>query len=258
MAGSYIYNSTKDKRERIGRLLNMHANRREDIKEVYSGDIAAAVGLKNATTGDTLCDEMHPVILEAIEFPEPVISIAIEPKTKADQEKLGLSLQKLATEDPSFRVRTDVDTGRPLSRGMGNSTSRSSSIVCSGSSMSVPTWVDRRWPTKRPYWGWWSMKESSFARPAGMGSTGRLSARGTPTQRRGFEFVDALKGGKIPREFIRAVQGGVQGAMETGIVAGFPVVDVKVTLLDGSYHEVDSSGDRLQDCIVHGLQRCYR
>ena len=242
MAGSYIYNSTKDKRERIGRLLNMHANRREDIKEVYSGDIAAAVGLKNATTGDTLCDEMHPVILEAIEFPEPVISIAIEPKTKADQEKLGLSLQKLATEDPSFRVRTDVDTGQTIISGMGELhleviVDRLLREFNVGANVGRPQVA-----YKETILGLVEHEGKFIRQTGGHGQYGHVFLRVEPLLRGGgFEFVDAIKGGKIPREFIRAVQGGVQGAMETGIVAGFPVVDVKVTLLDGSYHEVDSS-----------------
>ena len=241
-SGSSVYNSTKGKRERIGRLLKMHANKREEIKEVYAGDIAAAVGLRTATTGDTLCDEDHPIILESIEFPEPVISIAIEPKSKADQEKLGLSLQKLTTEDPSFRVRTDEETGQTIISGMGELhleiiVDRLLREFNVGANVGKPQVAYKETVRKAVE------REGKFIRQTGgRGQYGHVYLKVAPQPAgKGFEFVDAIKGGSIPREYIPAVEKGVKEATESGALAGYPIVDVKVTLLDGSYHEVDSS-----------------
>ncbi len=240
--GSYIYNSTKDRKERIGRLLKMHANKREELKEVCAGDIAAAVGLKNTTTGDTLCDEVAPIILESIEFPEPVISIAIEPKSKADQEKLGLTLQKLATEDPSFRVRTDEETGQTIISGMGELhleiiVDRLLREFNVGANVGRPQVAYKETIRKVVE------KEGRFVRQTGgRGQFGHVYLRVEPkSPGDGFKFVDAVKGGNIAREYIPAVEKGVREAMEAGCLAGYPMVDVGVTLLDGSYHEVDSS-----------------
>ena len=241
-SGSSVYNSTKGKRERIGRLLKMHANKREEIREVYAGDIAAAVGLRTATTGDTLCDEDHPIILEAIEFPDPVISIAIEPKSKADQEKLGLSLQKLATEDPSFRVRTDEETGQTIISGMGELhleiiVDRLLREFNVGANIGKPQVAYKETVRKTVE------KQGRFVRQTGgRGQYGDVWLRVEPQRAgAGFEFVDAIKGGAIPREYIPAVEKGVREALDGGVLAGYPIVDVKVTLFDGSYHEVDSS-----------------
>jgi elongation factor G len=242
LSGSSVYNPTKGRRERVGRLLKMHARKSEEIKEVYAGDIAAAVGLRNATTGDTLCDETHPIILEAIEFPEPVISIAIEPKSKADQERLGVSLQKLATEDPSFRVRTDEETGQTIISGMGELhleiiVDRLLREFNVGANVGKPQVAYKETIRKTVE------HEGKFIRQTGgRGQYGHVVLRVEPQPpAKGFEFVDAVKGGRIPREYIPAVGKGVREAMESGPLAGYPMVDVKVTLLDGSYHEVDSS-----------------
>jgi elongation factor G len=241
-SGAGIYNSTKSKRERIGRLLKMHANKREEIKEVYAGDIAAAVGLRTATTGDTLCDESHPIILESIDFPDPVISIAIEPKSKADQERLGLSLQKLATEDPSFRVRTDEETGQTIISGMGELhleiiVDRLLREFNVGANVGKPQ-VAYKETIRRGV-----EQQGRFIRQTGgRGQYGDVWIKLEPLEPgRGFEFVDAIKGGAIPREYIPAVEKGVREATENGALAGYPMVDLKVTLFDGSYHDVDSS-----------------
>jgi elongation factor G len=241
-SGSSIFNSTKAKRERIGRLLKMHANKREEIKEVYAGDIAAAVGLRTATTGDTLCDESHPIILESIEFPDPVISIAIEPRSKADQEKLGLSLQKLATEDPSFRVRTDEETGQTIISGMGELhleiiVDRLLREFNVGANVGRPQVAYKETIRKTVE------QQGKFIRQTGgRGQYGDVWLRVEPQKPgAGYEFVDAIKGGAIPREYIPAVEKGVREATENGPLAGYPMVDVKVTLFDGSYHDVDSS-----------------
>jgi elongation factor G len=241
-SGSSVYNSTRGKRERIGRLLKMHANKREEIKEVYAGDIAAAVGLKTATTGDTLCDEDHPIILESIDFPDPVISIAIEPKSKADQERLGLSLQKLATEDPSFRVRTDEETGQTIISGMGELhleiiVDRLLREFNVGANVGKPQVAYKETIRKSVE------QQGKFIRQTGgRGQYGDVWIKVEPQQPgSGFKFVDAVKGGSIPREYIPAVEKGVREATENGALAGYPMVDVKVTLFDGSYHDVDSS-----------------
>jgi elongation factor G len=241
-SGSYIYNSTKGKRERIGRILKMHANKREEIKEVYAGDIAAAVGLKYTTTGDTLCLEDQAVILESIEFPEPVISIAIEPKTKPDQEKLGTSLAKLASEDPSFRVKTDEETGQTIISGMGELhleiiVDRLMREFKVEANVGKPQVAYRETITKKV------KVEGKFVRQSGgRGQYGHVWLEVEPQEPgKGYEFVDAIKGGVVPREYIPAVDKGIREAMDNGVLAGYPVVDFKVTLIDGSYHEVDSS-----------------
>jgi len=241
-AGSYIYNSTKGKRERLGRILKMHANKREEIKEVFTGDIAAAVGLKYTTTGDTLCDEDKQVILESIDFPEPVISIAIEPKTKAEQEKLGFGLQKLASEDPSFRVKTDEETGQTIISGMGELhleiiVDRLMREFKVEANVGKPQVAYRETITKKV------KVEGKFVRQSGgRGQYGHVWLEVEPQEAgKGFEFVDAIKGGVVPREYIPAVGKGALEATDNGVLDGFPVVDVKVTLIDGSYHEVDSS-----------------
>jgi len=241
-AGSYVYNSTKGKRERIGRILKMHANKREEIKEVYAGDIAAAVGLKYTTTGDTLCLEDQAVILESIEFPEPVISIAIEPKTKADQEKLGISLSKLASEDPSFRVKTDEETGQTIISGMGELhleiiVDRLFREFKVDANVGKPQVAYRETISKKV------KAEGKFVRQSGgRGQFGHVWLEIEPQEPgKGYEFVDAIKGGVVPREYIPAVDKGIKEALDSGVLAGYPVVDIKVTLIDGSYHEVDSS-----------------
>ncbi len=241
-SGASVYNSTRGKRERIGRLLKMHANKREEIKEVCAGDIAAAVGLKTATTGDTLCDEEKPIVLESIDFPDPVISIAIEPKSKADQEKLGLSLQKLATEDPSFKVRTDEETGQTIISGMGELhleiiVDRLLREFNVSANVGKPQVAYKETVRKKVE------QQGRFVRQTGgRGQYGDVWITLEPQQPGGgFEFVDAIKGGAIPREYIPAVEKGIKEATENGALAGYPVVDVKVTLFDGSYHDVDSS-----------------
>ena len=241
-AGSYVENSTKGKKERIGRLLKMHANKREEIKEVRAGDIAAAVGLKYTLTGDTLCDSSNPIILEAIEFPEPVIAIAIEPKTKADQEKLSAALAKLSQEDPSFRVSYDEETAQTLISGMGELhleiiVDRLLREFKVGANVGRPQ-VAYRETIRTP-----AKAEGKFIRQTGgRGQYGHVFLEVEPLGKgKGFEFTSRIVGGVIPREFIPAVEKGVREAVETGVLAGYPMVDVKVTLYDGSYHEVDSS-----------------
>ncbi len=241
-AGSYIYNSTKGTKERIGRLLKMHANKREDIKEVAAGDICAAVGLKTTLTGDTLCDEKSPVILESMEFPEPVIDVAIEPKTKADQEKLGQSLGKLMQEDPSFRVATNEETGQTIISGMGELhleiiVDRLLREFKVGANVGKPQVAYRE--TIRNA----SKAEGKFVRQSGgRGQFGHVYIELEPQEPgKGFEFQSKIVGGSVPREYWTAVEKGIREATEGGILAGYPVVDVKATLYDGSYHEVDSS-----------------
>ncbi len=241
-AGSYIYNSTKGSRERVGRLLKMHANKREDIKDVYAGDIAAAVGLKGTTTGDTLCDENKPLILEAMEFPEPVISVAIEPKTKADQERLGLSLQKLAHEDPSFRVHTDEETGQTIISGMGElqleiMVDRLLREFKVDANVGKPQVAYRETIRAKV------QAEGKFIRQTGgRGQYGHVWLEVEPQEPgKGFEFVNKIVGGSVPREYIAPVEKGVREALEGGVLAGYPMVDVKATIFDGSYHDVDSS-----------------
>ncbi|HEY8514939.1 MAG TPA: elongation factor G [Candidatus Binatia bacterium] len=241
-SGSYVLNSTRGKKERIGRLLKMHANKREEITEVYAGDIAAAVGLRDTRTGDTLCDEKSPIILESIDFPDPVIDIAIEPKTKADQEKLATSLAKLATEDPSFRVRTDKETGQTIIAGMGELhleiiVDRLLREFKVDANVGKPQVAYRETIRKTVE------QEHKFVRQTGgRGQYGHVLIRVEPLPPgTGFEFKDEVKGGTVPREYIPAVEKGVREACESGVLAGYPVVDVRVVLYDGSYHEVDSS-----------------
>ncbi len=241
-AGSYAYNSTKGKMERIGRLLRMHANKREDVDAVYAGDIAAAIGLKYTATGDTLCDEKHPVLLESMEFPEPVISIAVEPKTKADRDKLSSALQKLAEEDPTFRVKYDEETNQTIISGMGE---LHLEIIVDRLKREFKVGVNVGKPQvayKESIKG--SIKqEGKFVRQTGgHGQYGHVWIEIEPLERgKGFEFVDKIVGGVVPKEYIPAVETGIRDAAESGILAGYPMVDFRVTLYDGSYHEVDSS-----------------
>jgi len=256
-AGSYVYNSVKESKERVGRILKMHANKREDIDVVFAGEIAAAVGLKNTTTGDTLCDQANPVVLEAMEFPEPVISVAIEPKTKADQEKLGTSLAKLAQEDPSFRVRTDEETGQTIISGMGELhldiiVDRLLREFKVDANVGKPQVAYRETIRK-------SVKdEGKFVRQSGgRGQFGHVKFEVEPNEPgAGFEFVNAIVGGAIPREYISAVEAGAKEAMEGGVLAGYPMVDVKVKLYDGSYHEVDSSEMAFKVAGSMGFKNC--
>ena len=242
-AGSYIYNSTKDVKERVGRLLKMHANKREELKEIQAGDIVAAVGLKSTLTGDTLCDEDNAVILEAIEFPEPVISVAIEPKTKVDQEKLSVALGKLAQEDPSFKIAYDNDTGQTIISGMGELhldiiVDRLLREFKVGANVGKPQVAYRETIRQK------TVAEGKFVRQSGgRGQFGHVNIEIEPLEPGGdnFEFVNKIVGGSIPREYINAVEKGCKEALESGVLAGYPVVDIKVTLFDGSYHEVDSS-----------------
>ena len=240
-AGATVYNSVKDDNERMGRIVQMHANDRKDIDRVYAGDIAAAVGLKNTTTGDTLCDEKHPIILESMEFPEPVIRVAIEPKTKAGQEKMGIALAKLAEEDPTFKCYTDEETGQTIIAGMGE--------------LHLEIIVDRllrefkveanvgkpQVAYKETIRGKADVDNKYARQSGGKGQYGHVKIRVEPNPEKGYEFVNAVVGGAIPKEYIPAVDQGIQGAMLSGVLAGYNVVDVKVTLYDGSYHEVDSS-----------------
>ena len=241
-AGSYVFNSTKGKKERIGRILQMHANNRKEIEVVYSGDIAAAVGLKDTTTGDTLCDENHPIILESMEFPDPVISVAVEPKTKADQEKMGIALQKLAEEDPTFRVRTDAETGQTIISGMGelhldiivDRMSREFKVDCKVGKPQVAYRETIRKTVK---------SEGKFVRQSGgKGQYGHCWIELIPQDPgEGFSFESKIVGGAIPKEYIGPIENGIKEAMENGVVAGYPMVDIKAVVYDGSYHEVDSS-----------------
>ena len=242
-AGSYVYNSTKGKKERIGRILQMHANHRKEIERVYSGDIAAAVGLKDTTTGDTLCDEEHPIILESMEFPDPVISVAVEPATKNDQQKMGVALQKLAEEDPTFRVRTDEETGQTIISGMGelhlqiivDRMLREFHVDCK---VGEPQVAYRETIRKTI-----DKAEGKFVRQSGgHGQYGHCVLKLEPQEAgAGFTFENEVVGGAIPKEFIKPIEDGVRQAMESGVVAGYPMVDIKATVYDGSFHEVDSS-----------------
>ena len=240
--GSYVYNSTKGKKERIGRILQMHANHRKEIERVYSGDIAAAVGLKDTTTGDTLCDEEHPIILESMVFPDPVISVAVEPSTKNDQEKMGVALQKLAEEDPTFRVRTDQETGQTIISGMGelhlqiivDRMLREFKVDCKVGEPQVAYRETIRKSVEA---------EGKFVRQSGgHGQYGHCWLKLEPQEPgEGFAFENKVVGGAIPKEFIKPIEDGVKQAMEAGVVAGYPMVDIKATVFDGSFHEVDSS-----------------
>ena len=240
--GSAVLNATKGKRERVGRLLQMHANHREDLETVYSGDIAAVVGLKNTTTGDTLCDEKHPIVLESMEFPEPVIRVAIEPKTKAGQEKMAIALAKLAEEDPTFRTYTDEETGQTIIAGMGELhleiiVDRLLREFKVEANVGAPQVAYKETIRKAVD------QDTKYARQSGgKGQYGHVKIHVEPNESgKGYEFINKVVGGAVPKEYIPAIDAGIQGAMLSGTVAGYPVVDVKVTLYDGSYHEVDSS-----------------
>ncbi|MBD5160478.1 MAG: elongation factor G [Oscillibacter sp.] len=240
--GTAVLNSTKGHRERVGRILQMHANHREDIETIYSGDIAGVIGLKNSTTGDTLCDEKHPIILESMEFPEPVIRVAIEPKTKAGQEKMGIALMKLAEEDPTFKTYTDEETGQTIIAGMGELhleiiVDRLLREYKVEANVGAPQVAYKETIKKNV------QQDTKYARQSGgKGQYGHVKIRVEPNESgKGYEFVNEVVGGAVPKEYIPAVDAGIQGAMLSGVLAGYPVVDVKVTLYDGSYHEVDSS-----------------
>jgi elongation factor G len=241
-SGSYVLNSTKGKRERIGRILQMHANHREEISQVYSGDIAAAVGLKDTTTGDTLCDEKAPVILESMTFPEPVISVAIEPKSKADQDKMGMALAKLAEEDPTFKTYTNEETGQTIIAGMGE---LHLEIIVDRlkREFKVDANVGAPQVAYRETFRGTAKVEGKFVRQSGgRGQYGHVWVEFSPLEPgKGFEFENKIVGGVVPKEYIPAVQAGIEEAMQNGVLAGFPLVDIKATLFDGSYHDVDSS-----------------
>ncbi len=241
-AGDTVYNSSKDSNERLGRIVQMHANARKDLEVVYAGDIAAAIGLKNTTTGNTLCDEKHPIILESMKFPEPVIRVAIEPKTKAGQEKMGIALAKLAEEDPTFKTYTDEETGQTIIAGMGELhleiiVDRLLREFKVEADVGAPQVAYKETIRKN------ADVDQKYARQSGgKGQYGHVKIRMEPNESgKGYEFINAVVGGAIPKEYIPAVDAGIQGAMHAGTIAGYPVVDVKVTLYDGSYHEVDSS-----------------
>ena len=240
-AGSTVYNSTKGKNERLGRILQMHANHRADLEQCYCGDICAVVGVKNTTTGDTLCSEKAPIILEQMEFPEPVIRVAIEPKTKAGQEKMGIALMKLSEEDPTFKYYTDEETGQTIIAGMGELhleiiVDRMLREFKVEANVGAPQVAYRETATKA------ADTDTKFARQSGgHGQYGHVKMRIEPNPEKGFEFVNEVVGGAIPKEYIPAVEAGVRGALSSGVLAGYPVVDIKCTLYDGSYHEVDSS-----------------
>lgn len=257
--GTTVYNITKNTKERIGRLLKMHANKREEIDEVYAGDIAAAVGLKGATTGDTLCDEKNPILLEVMKFPEPVISMAIEPKTKQDQEKLGFSLQKLAQEDPSFRVRTDEETAQTIISGMGELhleiiVDRLMREFKVEANVGKPEVAYRE--TIRRH----AEAEGKYIKQTGgRGQYGHVVLTVEPSEQgKGFEFVNKVVGGSIPREYIPAIEKGVRERMETGVLAGYPMRDVRVTVIDGSYHDVDSNEMAFKIAASMGFQEGCR
>jgi elongation factor G len=259
-SGDSIYNPIKDKKERIGRLLQMHANQREEIKEVCAGDIAAAVGLREATTGDTICDPTHPIILERMIFPEPVISQAVEPKTKVDQEKMGIALNRLAQEDPSFRVHTDEDSGQTIISGMGELhleilVDRMRREFGVEASVGKPQVAYRETIRKIVE----SVEGKFVKQSGGRGQYGHVVLKVEPSEPgKGFEFVDAIKGGAVPREFIPAVEKGLRETLPSGVLAGFPVVDVKVTLHYGSYHEVDSNENAFKMAASMGFKEGMR
>ena len=240
-SGSYVLNSTKDVKERVGRLLLMHANNRTEITDVYTGDIAAIVGLKNTTTGDTLCDEKKPVILESMEFPEPVIEVSVEPKTKADQEKMGIALQKLAEEDPTFRVHTDQETGQTIIAGMGE-LHLDVLVTRMKDEFQVEANIGRPQVAYRETLRVAADCEGKYIKQSGgRGQYGHVWVKFEPNPDKGYEFVDAIVGGVVPREYIPVVDKGLQEALQTGVLAGYPMIDVKATLFDGSYHDVDSN-----------------
>ncbi|WP_423363460.1 elongation factor G [Mycoplasma sp. P36-A1] len=240
-SGTYVYNATKGKRERLGRLLQMHANDRLEITDVYAGDIAAAVGLKDTTTGDTLCDEKHPIILESMEFPEPVINVAVEPKSKGDQDRMGMALSKLAEEDPTFRQYTDEETGQTIIAGMGELhldviVDRMKREFKVEANVGAPQVSYRETITAEA-----EVEGKYVKQSGGRGQYGHVWIKFEPNVDKGYEFVDAVVGGVVPREYISSVDAGLKQSLSGGIVAGYPVIDIKATLFDGSYHDVDSS-----------------
>jgi elongation factor G len=247
-AGESVYNVAKKRKERVGRLMRMHANKREDIQEIRAGDICAAVGLKTITTGDTICDEEKPIVLEAIDFPTPVIQLAVEPKTKADQEKMGMAIAKLAQEDPTFRVNTDPETGQTILSGMGelhleiivDRMMREFGVVANVGKPQVAYRETIRTTAEYDY--------THKKQTGGSGQYARAKLRVEPDPGKGFEFENEVKGGNIPKEFIPAIQKGVVEALEGGILAGYSMVDIKVTVFDGAYHEVDSSEMAFKIC----------
>jgi elongation factor G len=253
-SGDTVYNAVKGKKERIGRLLQMHANERKEIKEVRAGDIAAAVGLKDVTTGETLCDVEKVIVLERMEFPEPVISQAVEPRTKVDQEKMGTALGRLAQEDPSFRVHTDEESGQTIISGMGELhleiiVDRMKREFGVEASVGKPQ-VAYRETLRRAV-----EHQGKFVKQSGgRGQYGDVWLKLDPQPGKGFEFVDAIKGGRVPREYIPAVEKGVKEALQDGVLAGYPVVDVKVTLFDGSYHEVDSNENAFKMAAIFAFK----
>lgn len=241
-SGSYVYNSTKQKKERFGRIMQMHANHRQDVKEVYAGDIAAAIGLKETTTGDTLCDEKHPIVLESMIFPEPVINVAIEPKSKGDQDKMGIALSKLAEEDPTFKTYTDDETGQTIIAGMGELhldilVERMKREFKVEANIGAPQVAYRETITQA------AECEGKFIRQSGgRGQYGHVKIIFEPNEPgKGFEFIDKVVGGTVPKEYIKPTMEGIEGSLNGGLVAGYPIIDIKATLFDGSYHEVDSS-----------------
>jgi len=247
-AGESIFNVSKNRRERIGRLVKMHANKREDITEILAGDICAAVGLKNVVTGDTICDERHPILLESIIFPEPVIQLAIEPKTKVDQEKLGIAIGKLVQEDPTLRVSTDPDTGQTILAGMGELhleiiVDRMQREFNVGANVGKPQVAYRETIRQMAEFDYTHKKQTG-----GSGQYARTKLRVEPNPGKGYEFKNEVRGGNIPKEFIPAIEKGVVEALEGGIMAGYPMVDVKVAVFDGAYHEVDSSEMAFKIC----------
>ena len=257
-AGESIYNVARGRRERVGRLVKMHANKREEISEVLAGDICAAVGLKNVVTGDTICDEKAPILLESIEFPEPVIQLAIEPKTKADQEKLGVAIQKLVQEDPTLRVNTDADTGQTILAGMGELhleiiVDRMQREFNVGANVGKPQVAYRETVRGTAEYDYTHKKQTG-----GSGQYARTKLRVEPFAGGGFEFLNEIRGGNIPKEFIPAVEKGVREALEGGILAGYPMVDVKVAVFDGQYHEVDSSEMAFKICASICMKEACR
>ena len=258
-AGSYVLNATKDKKERVGRILQMHANSREEISMVYAGDIAAAVGLKDTTTGDTLCDEKHPIVLESINFPEPVISVAIEPKTKADQDKMGIALAKLAEEDPSFRTYTDHETGQTIISGMGE---LHLDIIVDRlkREFKVEANVGAPQVSYRETFRAGGQAEGKYIKQSGgRGQYGHVWIEFTPLEPgSGFEFENAIVGGVVPREYIGAIEAGLIDAMKTGAMAGFPLIDVKAKLYDGSYHDVDSNEQAYRIAASLAMKEAYK
>jgi elongation factor G len=258
-SGSYILNATKDKRERFGRLLQMHANHREDITEVFSGDIAAAVGLKDTTTGDTLCDEKYPIILEAMNFPEPVINIAIEPKSKGDQDKMSLALTKLAEEDPTFRMYTDPETGQTIIAGMGELhldiiVDRMRREFKVEANVGAPQVAYRE--TIRAA----AECEGKFVRQSGgRGQYGHVWIKFEPNEPgKGFTFVDGVVGGTVPKEYIKPTMEGIVASLPNGLIAGYPIIDLKATLFDGSYHDVDSSEMAFKVAASLAMKECAK